>query len=106
MIVIAFYYVLFAVMGNSTHALLLDSAIGAAFIVAAVAGFARSLWIVVIALAGHGVLDLIHAHVVSNPGVPDWWPAWCSAYDVAAAAFLAWLLRSGRVRVAPATISR
>jgi hypothetical protein len=97
-IVIALLYVLFAVMGNSTHALVLDSLIGTAFIIAAVAGFKRSLWIVVVALAGHGIMDLFHSAVISNPGVPTWWPAFCSAYDVVAAGYLAWLIRSGRVR--------
>jgi hypothetical protein len=36
--------------------------------------------------------------VIDNPGVPPWWPAFCGAYDVAAAVYLAWLLRSGRLR--------
>ena len=98
MIVIASYYVLFAVLGHSTQALVLDAAIGAVFLVMAVAGFRQSLWLVVVALAGHGVMDLFHDAVIDNPGVPAWWPAWCAAYDLAAAAFLAWLLRSGRVR--------
>lgn len=99
-IVIASYYVLFALQGQSTRALVLDAAIGAAFLIMAVAGFRQSLWIVVVALAGHGLLDLAHAAILDNPGVPAWWPAWCLAYDVTAAAYLAWLLRSGRVRAA------
>ena len=99
-IVIASYYVLFALQGHSTRALVLDAAIGVIFLVMAVAGFRRSLWIVVVALAGHGVMDFFHPAVVDNPGVPAWWPAWCLAYDVTAAAYLAWLLRSGRVRAA------
>ena len=37
---------------------------------------------------------------VMNPGVPMWWPEFCATYDVVAAAYLAWLLRSGRVRAA------
>ena len=36
--------------------------------------------------------------LVANPGVPDFWPAFCGAYDVTAAAYLAWLLASGRTR--------
>jgi hypothetical protein len=99
-IVIALLYVLFAVMGNSTRAIALDSLVSIAFIVAAVAGFKRSLWIVAAALAGHGIMDLFHSAVIANPGVPTWWPAFCSAYDVVAAGYLAWLIRSGRVRAA------
>jgi len=99
-IVIATYYVLFAVMGNSTQALVLESLGCTVFLAVAVAGFKRSLWIVVVALAGHGVFDLTHAAFISDPGVPSWWPGFCLTYDVSAAAYLAWLLKSGRVRSA------
>jgi hypothetical protein len=98
MIVIAALYALFAVMGGSTRALVLDSLVGAVFIAAAAVGFRSSLWVVAVALAAHGVLDLVHSRVISNPGVPAWWPAFCGAYDVAAAAYLAWLLKIGRIR--------
>src|SRR5262249_51962293 len=33
-----------------------------------------------------------------DPGAPVWWPSFCLAYDVTAAAYLAWLLASKRVR--------
>lgn len=97
-IVVASYYALFAVMGASTQALVLESLVGAVFLGAAVAGFRSSLWVVVAALAGHGILDCFHGRVISNAGVPGWWPAWCFAYDVMAAAYLAWLLKHGRIR--------
>ena len=100
MIVIACLYALFAVMGASTHALVLESMVGAVFLAAAVLGFRSSLWVVVAALAAHGILDLVHGGVISNPGVPGWWPAFCLTYDVTAAAYLAWLLKSGRIRAA------
>ena len=53
--------------------------------------------LVAAALAGHGVFDLIHASLIANPGVPLWWPQFCSAYDIVAGAYLAWLIKSGRV---------
>lgn len=99
-IVIAIYYVLFAVMGASTHALVLELLVGGAFIAAAASGFRWSLWVVVVALAAHGVFDLTHGTFISNPGVPNWWPEFCLTYDVTAAAYLAWLLKSGRIRAA------
>lgn len=99
-IVIASYYALFAVMGASAHALVLESLAGAVFLAAAASGFRSSLWVVVAALAAHGLFDLVHGRVISNPGVPGWWPQFCLTYDVAAAAYLAWLLKSGRVRAA------
>ena len=97
-IVIGFLYALFAVMGGSTHALILESLVGIVFLVAAVAGFKSSLWIVAAALAAHGIFDLGHHLVISNPGVPSYWPRFCGTYDLVAAAYLAWLLRSGRLR--------
>ena len=99
-IVIACLYSLFAVMGASTHALIVESMIGAVFVIVAVAGFRRSLWLVVVALAAHGVFDLVHDSLVSNPGKPIWWPGFCLTYDVTAAGYLAWLLKSGRTRAA------
>jgi len=93
LIVIASYYILFAVMGGSTRALILEAAVMAVFVVFAVAGLRSSPWLVVAGLAGHGVMDFFHGRLVDNPGVPEWWPGWCLAYDVGAAAALAWILR-------------
>jgi hypothetical protein len=99
-IVIASYYALFAVMGASPHALVLESLVGTVFLATAVWGFKSSLWLVVAALAAHGIFDLGHSTVISNPGVPSWWPQFCLTFDVTLAAYLAWLLRSGRLRAA------
>ena len=98
MIVIASLYVLFAVMGGSASALVLESVAGAVFVAGAVAGFRSSLWIVMLALAAHGLFDFLHGRVISNPGVPAFWPAFCGTYDVTAAAYLAWLLKTDRLR--------
>lgn len=100
LIVIAFLYALFAVMGASTQVLILECLVGVGFLLAAVFGFRSTLWIVVAALAAHGVFDLTHSAAIANPGVPLWWPEFCLTYDVTAAAYLAWLLKSGRIRAA------
>ena len=97
MIVIASYYVLFAAMSGSVQTVLLESVVMSLFAIAAVVGFKSSAWIVVAALAGHGVFDAVHGYLIENAGMPAWWPAWCLAYDVGAAAGLAWLLRHGLV---------
>lgn len=89
-IAIASYYVLFAVLGGSTQALLVDAIAMAAFAFVAVLGFRSTLWWVVIALAGHGVFDAFHSHLITNTGVPAWWPAFCGSFDVTAAGALAW----------------
>lgn len=89
MIVIASYYCLFAVMGGSRSALWLDGAIALLFAGAAVIGFRTTLWLVAAALAAHGAMDLIHHNIVANAGVPSWWPGFCAAFDITAAAYLA-----------------
>jgi hypothetical protein len=93
LLVIASYYVLFAVIGGSAHALVVETLVMTGFLLVALIGFKTSLWLVVAALAAHGVFDFVHGRVVANPGVPAYWPAFCLTYDVTAAAFLAWLLR-------------
>lgn len=98
--VVASYYALFAVMGATASALVVESVVGAGFVAAAAFGFRSSLWLVVLALAAHGVFDLVHSRVIANPGVPGWWPAFCLTYDATAAAYLAWLLKTQRVRAA------
>jgi len=92
LIVVALYYVLFATMSESMSTVLAESAVMAGFLVAAVVGFKSSAWIVVGGLAGHGVFDGLHGYVIENTGMPAWWPAFCGAYDLGAAAWFAWLI--------------
>lgn len=95
--VIATYYILFAAMGSSTPALASESLAASLFVALAVAGFKKSLWLIVAALAGHGVFDFFHHLFIRDPGVPVWWPGFCLSFDVLAGGFLAMLLmrRSG-----------
>jgi hypothetical protein len=97
MIVIASYYVLFAAMSGSIQTTAIEAVVMVLFAAAAVAGFKSSAWIVVGALAGHGVFDAVHGFIIENSGMPAWWPAWCFAYDVGAAIGLGWLLSHGLV---------
>lgn len=101
MIVIASYYVLFAISGaTGSDTLMVEAAVMALFAGTAIAGFKRSLWLVVAALAGHGIFDWFHSPLIANPGVPPWWPQFCLAYDVVAAAYLAVrLLRAKKMPV-------
>jgi hypothetical protein len=89
LVIIASYYVLFAVMGGSTRALIIESIVMTAFVAIAVAGFKFNIWLVVAALAGHGIFDLVHGYLITNPGVPAWWPQFCLAYDVVVGAVVA-----------------
>lgn len=98
MIVIALIYGLFAVLGGDVTTLLGWESVGiVGFILMAVLGFKFNLWLVVAALAGHGVFDLFHGHVIANAGVPAWWPSFCMTYDVTAAGGLAWLLLRSKI---------
>ena len=89
LIVIASYYVLFAVMGGSSRALLVEIIVATGFLVFAVIGFKRSLWFAVAAIVGHGVFDFVHHWFVDNPGVPGWWPGFCLTFDVVLGVWLA-----------------
>lgn len=106
LIVIATYYLLFAVNSAQPSALLAESIPAATFIAAAAIGFRKSLWIVVAGLALHGVFDFFHPAAITNPGVPPWWPGWCLAYDVSAALYLSALIRTRAIAVRPDARSR
>jgi hypothetical protein len=99
LIVVASYYVLFAIMGGSRHALIADIVVMGAFAVLATLGHARNMWLVVVGLAAHGVMDAFHGRIIDNPGVPAWWPAWCLSYDVGASILLALILVRRRAEV-------
>ena len=94
---VATFYVLFAAMGGSRSALTIESLVACIFLMAAVVGFKKNLWLAAAALAGHGVFDFFHHLVIQNPGVPVWWPGFCMSFDVVAGGFFAVLLarRSG-----------
>jgi hypothetical protein len=91
-IVVATYYILFAVMGGSTAALTSESVAAGGFLVLAVGGFKKNLWLAVAAIAGHGVFDFFHHLIIQNPGLPVWWPGFCMSFDVFAGIFLGVLL--------------
>ena len=98
LIVVASYYVLFAVMGGTNHTLIIELSVMTAFLIFAVAGFKRNLWMVAAALVGHGVFDFFfHRGIVANAGMPEWWPSFCGAYDVGAGGCLAWLLMRDKI---------
>lgn len=96
-IVIASYYVLFAVMAASRPTLVLEIAVASGFLLLATIGYKKSLWLVAIAIAGHGVFDIVHHLFIENPGVPHWWPGFCFIFDVILGGLLAIRLSTHRL---------
>jgi hypothetical protein len=101
LVVIASYFSLFAVLGGSSEAIALETVVALIFVAAAFAGFRMSLWLVVAAIAAHGLTDPFHGRIIENAGVPAWWPAFCASIDVVLAAYLGWMLASKRVASKP-----
>jgi hypothetical protein len=99
LIVVGSLYVLFAIIGESRRALVIESVFASGFLLSAVLGFKKIPWLIPAAMVGHGVFDFFHNSLVANPGVPSWWPGFCGAYDVVFGGWLAWELarRSHRV---------
>lgn len=96
LLAIGSYYVLFAVQGAALDVLPWEIASFLLFGATAVLGFRTSPWIVVVGLGSHGLYDATHGHFLANPGVPTWWPTFCAAFDVTAAACLALSIRKSR----------
>ena len=89
LIVVATYYVLFAVMGASRQILIIEILIASGFFLFAAFGFKGNLWLVAAGLIGHGIFDFIRPGLIANPGVPRWWPGFCMAFDVIFGGWLA-----------------
>ena len=107
LIVIASYYVLFAVMGASGRTLVIEIFAASGFLLFAILGFKRNLWLVVAAIVGHGVFDFVHHLLIQNPGVPRWWPGFCLAFDVILGGSLAvHLVKSSRLSREPGAPDR
>lgn len=92
LIVIAAYYVLFALMGAPYRIVVAELLIAAGFFLVSVIGFKKGLWIVALGLIAHGLFDYGHPLVLESSTVPEWWPGFCLAIDVTLGGWLAVLL--------------
>jgi len=99
--VVGSLYVLFAVMAGGGHDLVPELAFFAIFAALAAIGFRTNLWIVAAGLSLHGVFDFSRHAFLPGRGAPEWWPAFCGAYDLVAAMCLATLLLVERRRRTP-----
>lgn len=93
LIVMALVYVLFAVMAGTTSTIVTESAIGAIFVVLAIA---TAQWsrpraagvLIAPGLVVRGVYDFVREAVITNAAVPNWWPTFCGVVDVALGGWL------------------
>ena len=82
LIIIASYYVLFAVLGGSGHALIWELVFAVAFSMVAIIGALFLPTLVGTGIVAHGLFDLVHDVFIENSGVPGWWPSFCGSVDV------------------------
>jgi hypothetical protein len=93
LVIVASYYVLFAILGDSLGALVGETAIAIIFSAVAIFGGLRFPLLVGVGIVGHGLFDLVHHVIIQNPGVPGWWPAFCMSIDVVLGL---WVIRLSR----------
>ena len=94
LIIIASYYVLFAVLSGSGHALVWELVIAAAFSTVAIVGALFLPALVGTGIVAHGLFDLVHDVLIENSGVPTWWPSFCGSIDVFLGLWVILLTRS------------
>lgn len=94
LIVIASYYALFATMSPAGYSTLgIEIATGLVFASIALLGYKKSMWLAAAGLAGHGFFDFfVHHAIVTNPGMPVWWPGFCGTIDIVIGGWLAIVL--------------
>ena len=94
LVIIASYYVLFAVSGSSNRALVSELVVAVVFSTLAIYGALILPTLVGIGIIAHGLFDLVHDSVIQNAGVPNWWPTFCASIDVALGLWVVALTRS------------
>ncbi|MGY1738148.1 hypothetical protein [Geodermatophilus sp. SYSU D00684] len=88
LVLIAAVYIGFAVADGRARVIAVETVVAAVFVVAAAAGVTGSAWLLVAGLAGHGLKDLWQ-HRTRFVANTRWWPPFCAAVDVVAAALIA-----------------
>jgi hypothetical protein len=84
---IAFIYIGFAVADGRPNVIAVESGVAMGFVVLAAVAVTGSPWLLVAALAGHGLKDLWQhrTHFVANT---RWWPPFCMTVDFVVAAII------------------
>lgn len=96
LVVIAAYYILFAVMGGSRPALVWELAVAVVFSTVAIMGGLHLPVLVGVGIVAHGLFDFVHHTMIQDAGVPEWWPGFCGSLDVVLGLWVIGLSRSSR----------
>lgn len=90
-------YAFFALRAGDTAVGVKEMVYGIPFVVAglvfASVSIRRSAVVVGAFWILHGLYDLVHGQLITNAGVPAWYPVWCFSVDIVVGAYLLWLSR-------------
>ncbi|MGY1742949.1 MULTISPECIES: hypothetical protein [unclassified Blastococcus] len=90
-VLIAAVYIGFSVADGRGRVIAVETGVAAVFFVVAAAAVTGSAWLLVAGLLGHGLKDLWQHRTGFVTGT-RWWPPFCAAVDVVAAALIAVLI--------------
>jgi uncharacterized membrane protein HdeD (DUF308 family) len=79
LVTVSSYYVVFSCV--SGEALIAELFVAFLFVLMALAGALNNIRIIGLGIFLHGVFDVFHHEIISNSGVPDWWPTFCATFD-------------------------
>jgi hypothetical protein len=90
-------YASFGLRASEPSVSLKEMIYGAPYVIAglvfACVGVRRSAVVVGAMWLLHGLYDLAHSRVITNPGVPGWYPVFCFVVDAVVGLYVLWLSR-------------
>lgn len=97
LIVLPTIYMLFALRVGAHAVGVKEVLYGAPFLVAGLTFAIMSVRLSAVVVGAfwilHGLYDLTHGRIFTNPGAPDWYPVWCCSVDVVVGVYLLGLSR-------------
>lgn len=90
-------YAFFALRADEQAVGIKEMTFGVPWVVAglvfALVSIRRSAVVVGVFWLLHGLYDLVHGRLITNPGVPGWYPIFCFVVDAVVGGYLLWLSR-------------
>ncbi len=103
LIIIAVFYVLFAIMSGSIDTIIRESVIAFVFIIVAITGAKKTVFIIAFGLIVHGIFDIFHNQFITNTSVPAWWPMFCAIVDIVLGTWVMYLTKKRSNKSLPPT---